>query len=324
MATKLRKLKIDRVDLVDKGANQESHILLFKRDDERDDEPDDETVVKVAMTLQDVLDKQEAEEEKQEMCWKATDALMESLRSVADMDNDTDRLQIIVTSAKQYIDLMRPIHQSLQEEDVHMSDKPNEELDAMKAEMASLKSANDALTKQLSETEAELAKRDEKHVEEDIWKSVPPALKRMFEEQKRETEIAKAAAQVERDERIRRDCIQKAEAYEYLPVNPTSDWVVFKAIDDLDSNISDRIYELFSSGDSNLNKSGLTNERGSRGGKGESMSPYEEIQQLVSNRMSKSDKSLTYDEALDSVLRDRPDLYKSYVDGTMVQIGKGD
>jgi hypothetical protein len=32
MPSKLRKLKINRVDLVSAGANQESHVLLFKHD----------------------------------------------------------------------------------------------------------------------------------------------------------------------------------------------------------------------------------------------------------------------------------------------------
>lgn len=316
MATKLRKLKIDRVDLVDRGANQEAHILLFKRDDDN--------VEKAAMTLQEILDKNEEREEKQELCWKATDALMASLNSVADLDDDTERLRIIVTSAKQYVDLMRTIHQSLQEEDIYMADQPNEELDALKSKLSSLEESNNALAKKLSDAEAELAKRDDKPAEEDIWKGVSPALKRMFEDQKRETEIAKAAAQVERDERIRRDCIQKAEGYQYLPVNPNGDWEVFKAIDNLDDSVSGRIYELFRAGDTNLKKAGLTNPRGHDNGGDPGLSPFEEIERLVSEKMAKSANGMGYDAALSQVIHENPSLYTSYVNGTKLHVGGGE
>ena len=39
MARKLKKLKINRVDLVDAGANQESHVVLYKRDSEESMNP---------------------------------------------------------------------------------------------------------------------------------------------------------------------------------------------------------------------------------------------------------------------------------------------
>jgi hypothetical protein len=316
MATKLRKLKIDRVDLCNKGANQEAHILLFKRDDSEDGGE----IHKVAMTLEEILEDRKEKEENQELCWKVTDALMASLNSVADLDDSAERLRVIVTSAKQYVDLMRPMHESLKEESIHMADKPNEVLEALQAKVASLEAINTDLTKKLSEAETSLAKRDEKSVEEDIWKGVPPALKRMFEEQKRETEVAKAAAQFERDERIRRECIAKGEGYQFLPVNPAGDWEVFKAIDNLDDHVSERIYELFRAGDTNLKKAGLPNERGREGGDGAGMSPFEEIQRLVSERMNKSANDMTYDAALSQVMHDRPDLYKSYVNGTMTRV----
>lgn len=42
MPTKLKGLKIDSTDLVDRGANPDAHIRLFKRKDEKEDEPDGE------------------------------------------------------------------------------------------------------------------------------------------------------------------------------------------------------------------------------------------------------------------------------------------
>jgi len=273
MATKLRKLKINRVDLVGKGANQEAHVLLFKHDDGE------------------IIDAE---------------------------DEHTDHLDRSVDSAT------LP-DKSLDVEDVDMPpDAQNEALDALKAEIESLKSTNETLAKELSDAKADIAKRDDKHAEEDIWKGVSPALKRMFEEQKKETEIAKAAAQYERDERIRRECIAKGEAYEFLPVNPTNDWEVFKAIDGLDDTVSDRIYELFRAGDTNLKKAGLPNERGVRGGDNEGIDPYEEIERLISEKMSKSANGLNYLDASSQVMREHPHLYKSYTNHSKAQVGKGE
>lgn len=238
MATKLRKLKIDRVDLVDKGANQAAHVMLFKRDET-----------------------QEANmpPEKKEI-------------TQADMDELTARVEAL------------------------------------------MKDHDDAL-KRAEAAEGEVAKRDaaEKEAgEQDIWKNVHPEVRKQFEEQKAEITLAKAAAQLERDERVKQTSIQKAASYKYLPVNPDDDWEVFKAIDGLDTKVSSRIYELFSAGNTNLEKAIPTVERGSGGDGDVTRTAYDEINRLAASVVSKSSNTVDHNTAVQQVLRENPNLYKAY------------
>jgi len=57
MATTLKGLKIRRVALVDKGANQEAHVTLFKRDDT----PEEETVAEVEKREPEMVSKADLE-----------------------------------------------------------------------------------------------------------------------------------------------------------------------------------------------------------------------------------------------------------------------
>ena len=248
MPRKLRKLKIDRVDLVNRGANQESHILLFKRDDSISTPPT--------------------------------------------------------------------------KEDENMSEELQKQLESIQKQLDEMTTERDALLKRAETAESEIAKRDNASEEEDIWKGVPDILRKKFEAQEAETALAKAAAKVERDSRIKQECIQKASRYEYLPINPDDDWEVLKAIDTLDEKVAKRVYELFNAGDTNLKSSGMTTERGSGGNPDEGdKSPYSEIERLVNDKVSKSDHGLSFTDALSIVAREHPDLYRQYTKG--VQSGKG-
>lgn len=297
MPHKLKALKIDRVDLVDKGANQAAHVLLFKRDG-----------VEKAKTLQEILDAKEKLEEAYEDRWKITNAFIESLESCSEIDDAEERLRIIMASASQYVRMMKPVKETLEEEDVYMTEE----------EIKKLQQEKDDAVKRAEEAEAELAKRDASTGEDDIWKGVPESVRKRFEEQQKETEVAKALAAAERDNRIKQEAIAKAAGYESLPVNPDDDWQVFKAIDAMDEGHAKRIYELFKAGDANLASTVVTKEKGTGGGdQASGRSTYDEIQRLVDETIQKSSGQVKYDDALNQVFRQHPDLYKRYTEEVM-------
>lgn len=306
MARKLRQLKIDRVDLVDKGANQAAHVLLFKRAED--------AAIEKAMTLKEVLDGREQRDEAREEKWKIVDAFMDSLQSCCEADED-ERMRVVVTSAKQFVDMMAPIHEVLNEtEDVYMSEELKKQLEQAQQDAA-------AAIERAEAAEAELAKRDAPDDPEDIWKGVAPALRKRFEQQEQEIALAKAAAEMERDQRVKQESIQKAAAYKHLPINADDDWEVFKAIDRLDAPVSKRIYELFKAGDANLGDAGLTNERGVSGEDGEPLSSGDQMEQLIQAEIEKSGAEYTI--AFSKVAAANPVLYRAYTRSVQASTGKG-
>lgn len=305
MPYKLKKLKIDRVDLVDRGANQEAHVVLFKRD----------AGIEKAKTLQEILDQQERREEAYEEKWKITDAFMESLSSCCELSDGDEKQRIVMESAKQYVEMMQPVYDALkpQNEDVEMSEELQKQLDALQAENAELVAKNAELVAKVEASEAEIAKRDSEPEEVDIWKGVHPEIRKKFEAQEQEIAVAKAAAQAEHDSRVKQECIAKTRMYSHLPMNPDDDWEVLKAIDTLDAKVSKRVYELFNAGNTNLTKAGLTEERGTQSDSGAGgRTAIDEINKLANEKITKSEGGLKYDDALSAVFHERPDLYREY------------
>lgn len=243
MPSKLKKLRVDRVDLVDKGANPGAHIVLFKRDAPSEEEPAEGGAV---------------------------------------VPNETD-------------------------------DKTQ---DAVVAEKAALEGRVSELEKELASaiSRAEAAEELAKSASdpEDVWKSVPLAIRKKFEEQEARIKLADEIAKRERDTRERQECIQKASSYQYLPVNPDDDWEVFKAINGLDTKISGRIYQLFSAGDTNLSKSVTTNERGFGGSGRSAESALDQIHHLVNDRVAKSNNQMSLNDAMAEVMQANPALYRAY------------
>lgn len=244
MAYKLRKLRVDRVDLVDKGANPGAHIMLFKRDDEPPDEEPEEGGADVPNEADD--------------------------KTTSFSVDDKTALENRVTELEQALE--SAVNRAQAAEDL-------------------AKSANEP---------------------EDVWKGVPPQIRKKFEEQEARIKLADEIAKRERDTRERHECIQKASSYQYLPVNPDDDWEVFKAINGLDAKVSGRIYQLFSAGDANLSKSVSTSERGFGGSGRSAETALDQIHQLVNDRVAKSNNQMSLNDAMAEVMQANPALYRAY------------
>lgn len=338
MPKKVRKLRVNRVDLVPKGANQEAHVLLFKRDDELEDEID-----KAAMTLQEMLDHDEAMHGACEDKWKLIQAFERSMKSIMDEDDESERVRLAMTSAAQFVRLMGPVMDTLNEleEDVSMAGKSQEkaqpvdkadetvdetlsisqsqlqdmidlhvEVKDLKGKLDSTQALLEAMTKRAEAAESEVAKRNESN-EGDIWKTATPAQRKAMEAERLEKiELQK---QVEEGKRYQRqqECITKASGFEFLPINPDDDWEVFFEIDKMEEKHANRIYQLLKAGDINVRRSGLGKERGFNGsGEGPGDSAYEQIEWLASEEIAKT--GVSYDEAIGKVARAHPALYRQY------------
>ena len=315
MPNRLKKLVIDRVDLCAKGANPEAHIVLFKRDGAVD--PDS---VEKAETLDEVLARQEQEAEAWRDKWRTMDAFIESLRSIADVEDRNDKLTLITTSANQFIDRMSRIEELLPEEgDIHMSEKAQDTkktdeltVDEFKEKLQKMTEERDEAAAKVTEVMEQLAKETESKDDEDIWKDVNPVIKQQFDEMSAQIAKAEAVAHLEKENRVRQECIAKIGEYQYLPVNPDDDVELFKAISELPNEISKRVYELFKAGDEAFSKSGINKERGFETPDNEGLSTIDRIEKMVSEKISKASESLSYQDALQQVMDENPDLYNTY------------
>lgn len=220
MTTKLTKLRVTRVDCVDKGANQAAHILLWKRKEP----PMADTVLKA--------------------------------------DHD--------------------------------------------AVVAKLKDA-EAQIATLTEQVTKLTPADP----EDLWKGVPDALRKRFEEQETRAKRAEEAVALEKAEREKVLYIAKARSYKYLPVNPDDDWEVFKGLATLPAPVHERLDTLFKAAEELGRQAGLTRTWGRDGVPAGGDSPLAQLETLGRSYVAKGLEKSELD-GMERAIRERPDLYDAY------------
>ncbi len=283
MATKLKRLRVDEGSLVDKGANQDAMVVLFKRDTKGGEQVDVvpkerfEAFFKAtfgygddeAKTFDDAL----SQAVRQDEMWKLNDALRSSINSILDDADVTDKRTAISESLSQYLsalittgivkagkkisgnrmamleemktmmDKASTMMQTMMDEASPQDDKmkkgsdsmpiteeikkklTDEEITALE-EIAKKAEQVDGLVTKLKELEDKieaLTKAQESPKDEDILKGADPAVKKMFEDikkeneaNKKEAEEAKEIAKAERETRIAKEYIEKAKGFPHM------------------------------------------------------------------------------------------------------------
>lgn len=228
MATRLKALKITKIALVPKGANQEAHVLLYKSAPPEEEDMPPETVSKA--------------------------------------DHD--------------------------------------------AVVAKLKDA-EAQIATLTEQVKKLTPADP----EDLWKGVPDALRKRFEEQEARAKRAEEAVALEKAEREKVLYIAKARSYKSLPVNPDDDWEVFKGLATLPAPVQTRLDTLFKAAEELGRQAGLTRAFGRDGVPiGGDDAPLAQLEALGRSYVAKG-LAKTEPEGLERAIRERPDLYEAHARG---------
>lgn len=121
MSNLLRNMKIDEGSLVDKGANQNAHVVFWKRNDKPLDKSNTEGVhqnmglvdkvkkswaelFKGAMNTEQILERNEAQHDWWELC----NAFQESVRSILE-DGSEDPGKMLLESSMQFVEAAKPI-----------------------------------------------------------------------------------------------------------------------------------------------------------------------------------------------------------------------
>lgn len=326
MAKLLKVARIDEVSLVDSPANQLARVLLFKRDEpvtKNDDEADE-----MPLTTQQILDRNEAQED----WWELQCALSRSVQSIMDEAAPADQpallertLREFLSQAEQLIPKVSPsvakrltpivtTLTALAKEGRAIS---TDRLQRLKDALATLEQIIQEGTPaekepKMAETDVEkratAAEARVKELEAQLAKGDPEALAKRVEAAEQRAIQAEAVAKREQELREEREYIAKAQGYTTLPVHPKDDWKVFKAIDAMDAPTRDRLLELLDAADGQLAIAGALGAVGKGGERRGGTSAWDEISTLATGIISKS-TGMTFDTAVQQVLRERPDLY---------------
>ena len=172
--------------------------------------------------------------------------------------------------------------------------------------------------------EGELEKEEEEEEEpvekslESLPKNVRSQMTALFKSQKEAIEKAdklEKALKVERDERLRKEFVEKAKTdFPYVPGKSAEEvGLMLKSLSALDPKIADDIEGIFKSVSATIEKAGLLQELGSgMTNRGEGVSAYARLDGMAREAVAKSGGS--YAKAFEAVMQNNPELYSQYLD----------
>lgn len=320
MATRLKKLRINRVDVVDRGANQHATIALYKRQEPLEKDMDDYR----PRTVNQILGEREAREEWYELM----NALECSVREIVESADPaavpgmlTQTVNEFSAAAKDLIPKIT-LAKGMQEavDDIEKAGRviAGQRLTRIKDAIAALQQIvreAEPAEKEANMADADVAKRAEaaeakvKELEAQLAK-VDDVTKRLDEAERR----AQAAEDVAKrsEERLQeREYIEKASKYTALPINAAEDWKVLKAIDAMEPSVRDRALELLGAAEGQLALAGALTTVGSGGERRGGATAWDEAQGLAKGLVAKS-ADLSLNDAITQVWREHPALYQRY------------
>lgn len=266
---RLRKLSIDRVDLVDRPSNAPSRIVMWKRAEEPETAGDSPSA-----------DKKEAEMPQQ----KAADGID---AAVADVQKRLEDVQA--------------------------------ELKKSQAESAELRKRAEAAEAKAAEAVQKSAPEPEPK-REDVLKSLPEDVRKMFADEQAKREAAEATAkraldavEAEKNARLTREWIGKAEAYKHLPVKPVEFGVVLKGMSEKAPEEFAVIEPLLKKADELFKVSVPTDELGSNASS-EQASAYKKLETMA-KRAVEDGKHQTFAKAFAAIATapENQNLYSDYL-----------
>lgn len=173
---------------------------------------------------------------------------------------------------------------------------------------------NGNLTKRVKELEDAnevLEKKLNPPSEEELLKSLPESLRKMFEDAKKIADDAQAVAKAEKDARLNAEFISKAKELNSLTVDPEAFGPLLKRASEVMAAADfEALMQVFKAADAQLKEAGLFKEHGrnSDGGGGDVLKRA----QALADELKKNNPTLTIEQALTKVWEQNPDLYSQY------------
>ena len=211
-----------------------------------------------------------------------------------------------------------------EEEKAEKEEEEEEEEAEVKVEMAEEeeeKAEDEDEEEEAEKAEDEEEEEDEEKIEKSL-KSLPKNVRKqmtsLFKSQRQA--IAKAAKlekalKVERDERLRKEFVEKAQKeFPYIPgKSPEEVGLMLKTLHAVAPTVAKDVETIFKSVSATIEKTGLLKELGSgMSGGGDSSSAYGKLDGMARGAISKSGGS--YAKAFETAMNQNPELYSQYLD----------
>lgn len=165
------------------------------------------------------------------------------------------------------------------------------------------------LRNQLGKAQADIekfSKADPEGGTEDVMKGITdPVIRDAISALQKRAEDAETIAKAERDLRVEREYLAKAEGWKFLPSKATELAGLLKGVNDLSPELGSKVEALLVSANEQARLGKVTERIGSDA---EGSGPGGKVTQLAKAKMA-ADPKLTYEQAVDAAVSENPDLY---------------
>jgi len=300
---RLTDMEFDEVSLVTRPANQLSKVVLFKSDEPASSEEEQvnpEVEVEVSEVVEAVAEAVEAPvvadaPEAEESVEKGYGMKMKKKKMIPAMEDEEDDMEEEEMMKKKKM-----------KKDAEV-EVPSEVYDYSEA----LESANAELVEQITKM-AEEADAEAQAKDEEIFKSADPRLVELVKGLEERASAAEAIAKAERDHRLEQEFVSKASTLSNLSVKAEEFGVVLKGIADrLTNEQFDAIWQVLTSANANLAKSGLFVEFG-KSNTADGDGPMSIIEKAAA-ALRQSNPSMTREQSIAKAVEADANLYNQYI-----------
>ena len=311
MATKLKNLKVKKVDFVDEGANPDAHIRLFKRKDKQEDTHTEEPVTKRNGALRslfsaiskilDLGDDETVTKEDLELAEK--EAAKETGEAAKAEETETPENNAKGEPEEMKIDKSKMTPEELEILEDYMKRYGIEEKVVKSDDEAAEDTADVETTEEVDTTEEEPAEETEEadeDVEKSIYKGLHPEVAAEIEELKKYKERAEE-----------KELLEVAKKYEILGKKPEELVKKFKSLKAAGGTAYNDMISVLDESVTFAEKTGMFTESG-KSGHGPNSGCAEATARTKAVELMKAKPELTMAQAIDEVLENDPELRERY------------
>ena len=340
---RLSKMRIDRISLVDRPAHPDAEVVIAKRDESQDnletfdkntsffveDDNIQEGHPEEDLVMEKAYDMEGDEDEKPRSKKKMPKDVLEHFRSMSKaeeeeivLSEEQDDIELedeeltkafdemlagLPAEAVEYIEKLEDsLVDAMKKADADMDDEEEEDEDEDEMEKADDADAIEA------DDEIVLEEEDADEVEK-FLKSADPRLAEIVKSAVSRAEAAETIAKRERDLRLEKEFIAKADDLSHLPAKADEVVALLKAVNDGAPRAAGAFEELLKRCNSALAEGAIYKSEG-QSETGEAATVVARWDSAV-EAVRKSDDSLSYEQAFASALDQNPELYEEYLTG---------
>lgn len=347
---RLSAVQVGFVSLVDKGAHQDAHVVIHKRDTEDEDlskgDPtsEDNHVDQPLKIKRGRKGKKRSVKNCSDNVTKTLEDLVKSLDIEADENGEVEaevlkdvcddvidkvgrkvsskRLAALKDARDYLVSVINDVEEGgsmTKLDDSVIKSLPDEVQEFLTEQQAALEKAEtdvEELTKELADAQGGDGGEGggEANPLDAVLKSADPVVREHIEKIQREAEEAKAIAKAEQEARLDREYLSKSESMDGLPVEASEFASVLKTIgQSVPAETMDSLMEVLSKSSGLIKDSDFFQEIGKAGGDDDG-SATSKIEKAAKAHMA-SDPSLTKEAAVSKALDENPGLYAEYMKG---------